>query len=446
MDSIFHSTGEPLLLPVRRSGSDSPQRGSISEEEAFVLRQQIKLADAIRKKRLAPGLSLKQPLDRTPERVEKATLAIEANLSRLELSTKVDKDIFVKRVLNEIFGLGPLEHLMAQERLTEVMVNGPWNVFVEKDGKMFECGHKFLHDEHVERVIQRIVRPLGRVASADNPFVDARLSDGSRVNAVLPPCGINGPSITIRRFLQDMMTMKDLVSRLTLSPSMATFLEALVKSRHSIIVSGGTGSGKTTLVNALSRHISDDERIVVVEDAAELQLTQRNVICLETKLPTIDSPTRICTRDCVINALRMRPDRIIVGECRSGEALDMLQAMNTGHDGSMTTIHANSPRDCLSRLETCVLMSGVDLPIMTIRRQVVSAVQYIVQLVRHHDGSRKISHVTECCRMEGEVVILNDIFVCDEHGRHQPTGNRPSQIDRLTQCGFKLPTNMFLAR
>jgi pilus assembly protein CpaF len=355
--------------------------------------------------------------------------------------------------LDEIFGYGPLEPFIRTESVAEIMVNSPYVIFIEEKGKgLVESGHKFLDDDHVERVIKRIVKPLGRLADADHPLVDARLPDGSRVNAVMRPCAIDGPNITIRKFSKDKLTIDNLIKFGSLTPNMAEFLRACVVSRLNIIVSGGTGSGKTTLINCLSSFIPEGERTVTIEDAAELQFKQRNVIRLETKKPTPDSPGVITVRDCVVNALRMRPERIVVGECRSGETLDMLQAMNTGHDGSMTTVHSNSPRDCISRLETLVLMAGVDLPIQVVRNQIAKAINLIVQISRLRDGSRKITHITEVQGIEGDTPIMTDIFKFVEKGEedkkvsgtHEPAGLRPKCEPTLRNYGFNLPATMFM--
>ena len=293
--------------------------------------------------------------------------------------------------------------------------------------------------------------PIGRSVGPDNPLVDARLPDGSRVNAAVKPCTLDGPSITIRKFKRQSIGMKDLVKFGSMSPQMAMFLEAVVKTRHNIVVSGGTGSGKTTLINAMSAFISEDERVVTIEDAAELQLTQRNVVRMESKKPTFDDPVEVTIRDCLVNALRMRPERILIGECRAAEALDMMQAMNTGHDGSMTTVHANNPRESFSRLETLALMGGLALPLPVIRRQLASAVNFIVQASRLRDGSRRVTHITEVQGMESETVTLSDIFVFQEEGmrnnrvqgRHVACGNRPKAMERIAQHGIRIPTNLF---
>ena len=376
-----------------------------------------------------------------------------ASSSNFRMPPDMTVEQLYEGVANEVFGFGPIQPLIERNDITEIMVNGPYVVFVEKSGRLRESGYKFLDDDHVERIIKRVVLPLGRPASRDHPLIDARLPDGSRVNAVLRPCAIDGPNITIRKFSKDKLTVEDLFRFGSMNQDMATFLEAAVVSRRNIIVSGGTGSGKTTLINILSGYIPEHERTVTIEDAAELQLRQRNVVRLETKKPTPQSPTEVTIRNCVVNALRMRPERIVVGECRSGEALDMLQAMNTGHDGSMTTIHANSPRDCISRLETLVLMAGVELPLMTVRKQIASAIHLIVQAARLRDGSRKVTHITEILGMEGENVTMQDIFMFyDEgdgeggkiRGRHGPTGIRPDCDAALRQHGFNLPGSLFM--
>jgi len=331
------------------------------------------------------------------------------------------------------------------------MINGPHQVYVERNGKLIETDVRFLNDEHVLRVINKIIEPLGRRIDRTWPMVDARLPDGSRVNAIIPPCAIDGPVVTIRKFSRTPFTVQDLINFGTLTEQMAEFLRACVVSRLNIVVSGGTGSGKTTLLNVLSSFIPEEERIVTIEDSAELQLHQRHVVRLESKPPEPDGSGRVTIRDLVINALRMRPERIVVGECRGGEALDMLQAMNTGHDGSMTTIHANSPRDALSRLETLVLMSGMDLPLFVVRQQIASAIDLIVQQARLRDGSRKIVNITEVQGMEGETIVLQDVFRFEEEGeedgrvigRMRPMGVRPRFEPRLKARGFKLPPSMF---
>lgn len=360
---------------------------------------------------------------------------------------------FYADIVDEIVGFGPLESLLADDSVTEVMVNGPEQVYVERGGKLSLTDVRFCDDAHVVRIINKIVRPLGRRVDANSPLVDARLPDGSRVNAVVPPCAIDGPSITIRKFSKNRLTMDDLINFGTLTPDMAQYLEACVQSKLNIVISGGTGSGKTTLLNVLSGYIPDTERIVTIEDAAELSLNQRHVVRLETRYADIPDEVDVSIRTLVRNSLRMRPERIVIGECRGGEALDMLQAMNTGHDGSLTTVHANTPRDTISRLETLVLMAGMDLPIQIVRKQIASAVQLIVQQSRLRDGSRRITHITEVTGMEGENVVMQDVFKFEEQGEDSdgkvlgnvgPTGMPPYYINRLKNHGFKLPAQMFM--
>lgn len=365
--------------------------------------------------------------------------------------TRVERLRLFEAISAEILGFGPIEPLLKEPTVSEIMVNGPKQVYVERAGKLELADVQFNDDEHVMRVIDRIVSPLGRRIDESSPTVDARLPDGSRVNAVIPPIALNGPTVTIRKFSKDPFTVEDLIRFGTFTPEMATFLKACVEARLNIVVSGGTGSGKTTMLNVLSSFIPDDERIVTIENAAELQLRQDHVVRLESRPPNIEGKGEVSIRDLVINSLRMRPERIVVGECRGGEALDMLQAMNTGHDGSMTTAHANSPRDTLSRLETMCLMAGMDLPVRAIREQIASAVDLIVQQDRLKDGTRKITNVTEVQGMEGDVIVLQDIFTFQQTGvengkivgRMKPTGIRPKFIHRFEVHNIYLPPNIF---
>ena len=447
-------TENGLLIPLESEPPDtSIQRGTISSGRAERLRLQLWLADRLRKS-IAPDVPLDLPLERTPEREQAIRQRFGQALqhANLKIPSDISPEQFYNNVCDEIFGLGPLEVFVRSDAISEIMVNGPYVVFVEQKGRLTESGHKFLDDDHVERIIKRIVQPLGRRADPDNPLIDARLPDGSRVNAVIRPCAIDGPNLTIRKFAKEKLRIDDLIKFGSLTPQMADFLEACVVSRLNIIVSGGTGSGKTTLINILSNYIPEHERTVTIEDAAELQLTQRNVVRLETKKPTPESPGVVTVRHCVINALRMRPERILVGECRGGEALDMLQAMNTGHDGSMTTVHANDPRSCFDRLESLVLMSGVELPIHVVRKQIVSSIDLIVQASRLRDGSRKITHITEVQGLEGENPILQDIFKFIDKGdgeggkvagEHEPGNIRPRFETKLKQNGFNFPPSMF---
>lgn len=444
-----------LLIPLEHEPVGTPiQRGFISEARSERLRLQLWLADSIRKS-IAPDLSLDLPLERTPEREHLVRQRFQQVLERtnVKIPSSMPDDQFFANVCDEIFGLGPLDSLVNSDEITEIMVNGPYIIFVEHKGRLVESGHKFLDDDHVERIVKRIVLPLGRSADPENPLIDARLPDGSRVNAVIRPCAIDGPNLTIRKFSRDKLTIDDLIRFGSLTPQMAQFLEACVVSRLNIVVSGGTGSGKTTLINVLSAFIPDHERTVTIEDAAELQFKQRNVVRLETKKPTPQSPGVVTVRNCVINALRMRPERIVVGECRGGESLDMLQAMNTGHDGSMTTVHANHPRSCFDRLESLVLMAGVDLPLFVVRKQIASSIDLIVQSSRLRDGSRKITHITEVQGMEGQNPVLQDVFIFNDQGddqqgkvvgRYEPNGIRPKCESRLKRNGFNFPASMFM--
>jgi pilus assembly protein CpaF len=365
--------------------------------------------------------------------------------------TRQERQRLFEQIVAEILGFGPLEPLLADESITEIMVNGPRKVFIERQGKLEKVKISFESDEHLMRIIDRIVSPLGRRIDESSPYVDARLPDGSRVNAIIPPLALNGPTLTIRKFSKTPLTVDDLIRFGSITPEAIEFLNACVNARLNVIVSGGTGSGKTTLLNILSGFIPGDERIVTVENAAELQLRQEHVVTLESRPPNIEGKGEVTIRDLVINCLRMRPDRIVVGECRGGEALDMLQAMNTGHDGSLTTLHSNSPRDTLSRLETMCLMAGMDLPMRAIREQIASAVDLIVHEERMRDGSRKIVNITEVQGMEGDVIVMSDIFAFEQQGieggrvigRLKPTGLRPKFVDRIEAANIHLPAGMF---
>ncbi len=365
--------------------------------------------------------------------------------------TRAERVRMLEQITDEIIGLGPLEPLLRDESITEVMVNGPRQVYIERSGKLELTNVVFQNDDHVMRIIDRIIAPIGRRVDESSPMVDARLTDGSRVNAIIPPLSLVGPVITIRKFSASPFTVDDLIRFGTATADMFDFMRACVEARLNIFVSGGTGSGKTTTLNVLSSFIPNDERIVTIEDAAELQLRQEHVVTLESRPPNIEGKGAIPIRELVRNALRMRPDRIIVGECRSGEALDMLQAMNTGHDGSMSTGHANSPRDMLARLETMVLMAGVDLPLRAIREQVASAVDLIVHQSRLKDGTRKITHITEVQGMEGDVIVMQDVFVFEQtgvvegkiQGRLKATGIRPKFVEKFEIMGINLPPGLF---
>jgi len=363
-----------------------------------------------------------------------------------------DKQKVNQSVMNEVYQFGPISDLLNDDTITEIMVNGPLDIFVERKGKIIKTENEFRNDKHVMHIIDKIISPLGRRVDESSPLVDARLPDGSRVNIIIPPLAVKGPSITIRKFSKDPLTTNDLITFGALNGDIAEFLRLCVKGRINVLVSGGTGSGKTTLLNVLSSYIPEDERIVTIEDAAEVQLQQAHVVTLESRPANIEGNGRITIRDLVVNSLRMRPDRIIVGEVRGGEALDMLQAMNTGHDGSLTTIHANSPRDSLSRLETMVMMSGVELPSRAIREQVASAIDLIIQVERMVDGSRKVTKISEIIGLEGEVVTLQDIFLFhqmgfDEHGnvkgKHKATGIMPGFMEKIKAHGENIPPSLF---
>ncbi len=356
-----------------------------------------------------------------------------------------------EQIAAEILGLGPLQTLLEDDTITEVMVNGPKNIYIERKGKLHRVPITFESNEHVMRIIDRIVAPLGRRIDESSPYVDARLQDGSRVNAVIPPISLVGPVLTIRKFSKNPITIDQMIQFGTLTNEAVQFLKACVESRLNIVISGGTGSGKTTLLNVLSGFIPDDERIITIENAAELQLRQEHVVTLESRPPNIEGRGEVSIRDLVMNSLRMRPERIIVGECRGGETLDMLQAMNTGHDGSMTTAHANTPRDAIARIETMCLMAGMDLPVRAIREQIAGAVDLICQQARMRDGSRKVTTITEISGMEGDVITMTDIFVFEQTGtengrivgRTRPTGLRPKFMDKIEAAGIHLPPSIF---
>jgi pilus assembly protein CpaF len=357
---------------------------------------------------------------------------------------KSDRIQLINELYAELKGYGPIDIFLNDPDVSEVMVNNASQVYVEKKGKLLLTDAKFKDDTHVLRIIEKIVAPIGRRIDESSPMVDARLPDGSRVNAIIPPLAIKGPSITIRKFAKDPYRADDLVKFGTMTPEIVEFLRSCVEARLNAVVSGGTGSGKTTTLNVLSSFIPDDERIVTIEDAAELQLQQDHVITLETRPANIEGKGAITMRELVKNSLRMRPDRIVVGEVRSGEALDMLQAMNTGHDGSLTTGHANTPRDMISRLETMVLMAGLDLPVRAIREQIASAVDLIVQQSRLKDGTRKITYITEVLGMEGDTITLQDIFVYDQvQRRHRPTGIVPKCFEQLKDAGMPVSVEWF---
>lgn len=366
-------------------------------------------------------------------------------LSRPERSRLFDQ------ITAEILGFGPLQQLLEEDSVTEIMVNGATHIYVERAGRIYRVQNSFESNEHVMRIIERIVSPLGRRIDESSPYVDARLPDGSRVNAVIPPISLVGPVLTIRKFSKNPITVEQMVQFGSLTPESVQFLAACVKARVNIVISGGTGSGKTTLLNVLSTYIPAEERIITIENAAELQLRQEHVVTLESRPPNIEGRGEVTIRELVINSLRMRPDRIIVGEIRDEAALDMLQAMNTGHDGSMTTCHSNSPRDTLSRIETMALMAGMDLPIRAIREQIASAIELVIHQERLRDGTRKVVNITGVVGMEGDVITMEDIFVFEQVGyennkvigRLHPTGIRPKFEDKIMFAGIRLPANIY---
>lgn len=380
-------------------------------------------------------------------------MAIEIMKDDEQFRGSIDRKKVVDELKNDLTGFGPINPLLMDEDVSEVMVNGPNQVYCERKGKIEMTSIKFRDDEHVMSIIEKIVAPLGRRIDESSPMVDARLPDGSRVNAIIPPLALKGPTITIRKFSKEPFQIEDLINFGTLSEEMAIFLDACVKARLNIFVSGGTGSGKTTTLNVLSNFIPHDERIITIEDAAELQLGQDHVVSLESRPPNIEGKGSITIRDLVRNSLRMRPDRVVIGEVRGAEALDMLQAMNTGHDGSLATGHSNSARDMIARLETMVLLAGVELPVKAIREQIAGAIDVIIQQSRLKDGSRKITSITEVQGMEGDVIVLQDVFTFKQQGvndagkiigRLVPTGVRPKFYERLEASGIHIPANVFI--
>jgi pilus assembly protein CpaF len=397
---------------------------------------------------LDPSMDVSQTAEvrRTIEELFENILAEE----KIVLSRPERRRLF-EQIVAEILGLGPLEPLLADDTITEIMVNGAKNIYIERSGKLYREPASFESDDHLMRIIDRIVAPLGRRIDESSPYVDARLPDGSRVNAVIPPISLVGPVLTVRKFARNPITVDQMVEWGTLTPESIEFLKACVMSRLNMVISGGTGSGKTTLLNVLSQYIPSDERIITIENAAELQLRQEHVVTLESRPPNIEGRGEVTIQNLVVNSLRMRPDRIIVGEIRADEALDMLQAMNTGHEGSMTTAHSNSPRDTLARIETMTLMAGMDLPVRAIREQIASALEVVVHLERLRDGTRKVTNIAEIQGMEGDVITMTDIFVFEQTGfengkvigRLRPTGLRPKFMDKIETSGIHLPASIF---
>ncbi len=448
--------GPPSRVGGSGGGLDGPPRGPMAppsaqqgptqrENNLFELKRKVQAA-------LIAELDPKTDLSQTGVVRKQIEELFNRILTQQQINlARNDRQRLFEAIAAEILGYGPIEPLLNDESVTEIMVNGPRSVFVEQNGRLFRTDVRFRDDDHVMRVIERIVSPLGRRVDESQPYVDARLPDGSRVNVIIPPLSLIGPVITIRKFAKRPLAPDDLVRLGTISAPMIDFLRACVEVRLNVVVSGGTGSGKTTLLNVLSGFIPGDQRIVTIEDAAELQLRQEHVVPLESRPANIEGKGRISARDLVANALRMRPDRIVVGEVRGGEALDMLQAMNTGHDGSLTTLHSNAPRDSLRRLETMVLMAGMDLPLRAIREQIASAINVIVHQERMRDGTRKVTHITEIVGMEGDVITLQDLFVYEQTGfedgrvlgRLRPTGIRPSFIEEFEIANIHLPPQMF---
>jgi pilus assembly protein CpaF len=442
-------TGQSGISPATRPTSTGNRSGVSDIPRAQETYQDLK--NRVQTKLLA-GLEPNMDPSRTAEVRRTIQDLFEQILTEENIVlSRPERARMLEQIAAEIQGLGPLQLLLEDDTITEIMVNGPRSIYVERQGKIVRVPTTFESNEHVMRIVERIVSPLGRRIDESSPYVDARLSDGSRVNAVIQPISLVGPVLTIRKFSKKPITVEQLIQWGSLTPEAVDFLKACVYSRLNVIVSGGTGSGKTTLLNVLSSFIPNDERIVTIENAAELQLRQEHVVTLESRPPNIEGKGEITIRALVINALRMRPDRIIVGECRGDEALDMLQAMNTGHDGSMTTAHSNSPRDTLARLETMTMMAGMDLPVRAIREQVSAAVDLIVHQERMRDGTRKVVYITEVSGMEGDVITTTDIFSFVQEsiennrivGRLRPTGLRPKFMDKIEASGVRLPATIF---
>ena len=449
--SISAAPGPAPSLNAPSVAGVAPAAG-FAPTEAVTQKKMLELSLSITDRVLASFGSQSQ-IERSPdtERLIQERFANYYRQCGVNLSQEQIKTLY-GMVMTEIYGFGPIQNLLDDDSVSEVMVNGPRMVYAERKGKVELTDVQFMGDDHALKVIDRIIRPLGRRVDRKWPMVDARLPDGSRVNAIIPPCAIDGPTITIRKFGKSKLQISDLVRFGSMTPEMADFLEACVVSKLNVVVSGGTGSGKTTLLNVLSNFIPPEDRIVTIEDSAELKLGQEHVVRLEAKPADLDGSGRVAIRDMVINSLRMRPERIVIGECRGGETFDMLQAMNTGHDGSLTTLHANTPRDAIARIETMCMMAGMDMPLTVIREQIASAINLIVQQTRLRDGQRKVSAITEVQGLESGTVVLQDIFVLEEKGmtpegkviaQLRPTGVRPKFTPRLEANGFKLPPSIF---
>ncbi|MEO8433616.1 MAG: CpaF family protein [Pyrinomonadaceae bacterium] len=433
---------ETAAGPIIGNGDGTNGQQSFQEMKSRLHRALINKMDLTKLTAMAP-----EQLNSEVSRLAESVLASEA----MPLSV-VERDRLVNEVQHELFGLGPLEPLLADQTISDILVNGPDNIYIERRGKLEATNVAFKDNEHLMRVIERIVSSVGRRIDESSPMVDARLQDGSRVNAIIPPLSIDGPVLSIRRFGAEPLRIASLIENKALTKDIAEMLEMCVKARLNVIISGGTGSGKTTLLNALSAYIPETERIVTIEDSAELQLQQPHVVRLETRPPNIEGRGEVTQRDLVRNALRMRPDRIVIGEVRGGEAIDMLQAMNTGHDGSLTTIHANTPRDALSRLETMIQMTGMRLGERAMRQQVAAAIELVVQVARLSDGSRRVTSISEITGMEGETITMQEIFQFERTGvdregivigRFRPTGIRPRFAEKLKSCGLQLPRVFF---
>ncbi|WP_110514244.1 CpaF family protein [Herpetosiphon llansteffanensis] len=439
------AAAQPSAAATRPDGA-IPRSAAVSSQDRLLdvrHRVQRRLTEEVRDVNSTNETKIRQTVEDLLSTVLDSENIVLSRVERLQL---------VESLMSDIVGLGPLDSLLKDDSISEIMVNGPNKIYIEQRGKLTLSGTTFIDDEHAMRVLYRIVSPLGRRVDESSPMVDARLKDGSRVNAVIRPISLIGPVITIRKFSKKPLGPEDLVRFGAISREMMDFLSASVRARINVVVSGGTGSGKTTLLNVLSSFIPEDERLITVENAAELQLQQDHVISLESRTANIEGKGEISINDLIINCLRMRPERIIVGECRGGETLAMLQAMNTGHEGSMTTLHANTPRDAIARIETMCLMSGMDLPLKAIREQVASAIELIVQQARLKDGSRRVMAISEVTGMEGDLVVLQDIFVFEQTGLDErgkivgslrPTGVRPRFLDRFEALNIYLPPNVF---
>ena len=440
----FNHPQEASAFSGRHSATNAPAN-KLQDFKMSVHRRIVDEMTPAEQAMISQGESAREQIKNIISAYSERELAENATVSM----TRGERFQIIDDICDELLGLGPIEPLLKDDQITEIMINGPRDIFIEQKGRLMLTDTHFHDDAHLMSIIERILTPLGRRVDESSPLVDARLADGSRVNIIIPPLSLVGPAVTIRKFSMKALSVTDLVKFGTLSSDMASFLEACVRARLNILVSGGTGSGKTTTLNVLSSFIPSTDRIVTIEDAAELKLQQRHVVTLEARPANLEGRGAITIRDLVKNALRMRPDRIIVGEVRAGEALDMLQAMNTGHDGSLTTAHANSPRDVLSRLETMVLMAGMDLPVRAVRTQVSSAIDLILQQSRIRDGSRKITHITEVQGMEGDTIILQDLFkyvqdYIDDNGRsvghYEASGLQPAFLDKFKMNGVELPT------